>query len=107
MFTRSSVHWAERIVATSSSSGFVWSRLHRARGYICLRIGRITARRSRRCTTVLLSARGMVRVARLLAQGQHRMHADVPAEQHDAQQDRQADAEDPHALAVVAVELVL
>src|SRR2546428_3526560 len=33
MFTRASVHWAERIVATSSSSALEWLRAHLASGY--------------------------------------------------------------------------
>ena len=36
MLTRSSVHCAERIVATSSSSGLRWSSAHRASGYAAL-----------------------------------------------------------------------
>src|SRR5262247_1301064 len=32
MFTRASVDWADRIVATSSSSGLAWSRAHFASG---------------------------------------------------------------------------
>ena len=31
-FTRASVHWAERIVATRSWSAFSWRRAHRASG---------------------------------------------------------------------------
>src|SRR5438067_10997415 len=51
MFTRSSVHCAERIVATSNSSGLRWSRLHFAVGYVFFKIGRIAATRARRAAS--------------------------------------------------------
>ena len=36
MLTRSSVHWADSIVAINSSSGLLWFKLHFASGYAFL-----------------------------------------------------------------------
>src|SRR5436190_14953321 len=51
--TRSSVHCAERIVATRSSKGFLKLRLHLAFGYVALRMGRMVRTRSMRCWSFL------------------------------------------------------
>src|SRR5260221_2756536 len=42
-FTRSSVHWAERIVATASSKGFRYSSAQRASGWVRSKRSRISA----------------------------------------------------------------
>ncbi len=43
MFTRASVHWAERMVATSSSNGLRWTSAQTDSGYIALRPRTISA----------------------------------------------------------------
>ena len=59
MFTRSSVHWAERIVAISSSNGVSWTSAHSAAGYSRLS----SATTWRACFLLFVAAAGIVRQA--------------------------------------------
>ena len=45
-FTRSSVHWADRMVAHISWNGFLWSSSHSTSGYSCSRPCRMAATRA-------------------------------------------------------------
>src|SRR5687767_12863181 len=58
MFTRASVHWADRIVATSSSSGLAWCSAQVASGYACSR--RATILRARALRSAGVSVRRLL-----------------------------------------------
>src|SRR5690348_8725634 len=53
MLTRLSVHWAERMVATSSSQGLEWCRAQVTPGYISSNVARIFLMRAARSAAVL------------------------------------------------------
>src|SRR5439155_1431553 len=56
MLTRTSVHWAERIVAISNCSGDWWRRAHSASGYSFARPARRRAARRFSGVTLLMGA---------------------------------------------------
>src|SRR5262245_25984861 len=69
MFTRASVHCAERIVATKSCNGFSCSRAQRASGYILARRRTIRRARMRTGSEVFMSGNSSMLVGKLKRKG--------------------------------------